>query len=108
MIEKLNKHTSKEQREKVYEFAPMRGLFVDLLDDAQMAALVQALGGTLDQQLSWMAAEGTNGGLVFAKVRQAPDDQLAKVSDRHPQGDQEGDQRRRLQAVRGDARRATR
>ena len=81
VIEKLNKHTSKDEREKVYEFAPMRGLFVDLLDDAQMAALVQALGGTLDQQLSWMAAEGTNGGLVFAKVRQAPDDQLAKVTD---------------------------
>ena len=81
VIEKLNKHTSKEEREKVYEFAPMRGLFVDLLGDAQMAALVQALGGTLDQQLSWMAAEGTNGGLVFAKVRQAPDDQLAKVTD---------------------------
>ena len=46
-----------------------------------MAALVQALGGTLDQQLSWMAAEGTNGGLVFAKVRQAPDDQLARVTE---------------------------
>ena len=28
-----------------------------------------------------MAAEGTNGALVFAKVRQAPDDQLAKVTD---------------------------
>jgi hypothetical protein len=81
VIEKLNKHTSKDEREKVYEFAPMRGLFVDLLGDAEMAALVQALGGTLDQQLSWMAAEGTNGGLVFAKVRQAPDDQLAKVTD---------------------------
>jgi hypothetical protein len=81
VIEKLNKHTSKEEREKVYEFAPMRGLFVDLLGDAEMAALVQALGGTLDQQLSWMAAEGTNGAFVFAKVRQAPDDQLAKVTD---------------------------
>jgi hypothetical protein len=80
VIEKLNKHTSKDEREKVYEFAPMRGLFVDLLGDAEMAALVQALGGTLDQQLSWMAAEGTNGAFVFAKVRQAPDDQLAKVT----------------------------
>src|SRR3954453_17716614 len=80
VVEKINK-TGKEEREEIYTFAPMRGLFVDLLGDAEMAALVQMLGGTLDQQLSWMAAEGTNGALVFPKVRQAPDDQLAKVTD---------------------------
>jgi hypothetical protein len=80
VTEKLNKHTSKDEREAVYRFGPMKGLFVELLDDGQMAALVQVLGGPLDKQLEWMAAEGTNGPLVFAKVRAAPDDQLAGVS----------------------------
>ena len=73
-----------------------------------MAALVQALGGTLDQQLSWMAAEGTNGGLVFAKVRQAPDDQLAKVTDVTRKAIKKEISERRLQALRRDARRAAR
>jgi hypothetical protein len=80
VVEKLNAHPTKAQREAVYKFAPMKQLFVELLDDGQMAALVQALGGTLDQQLEWMAAEGTNGPLVFEKVRRAPDDELAKVT----------------------------
>jgi hypothetical protein len=80
VVEKLNAHPTKTQREAVYKFAPMKGLFVELLDDGQMAALVQALGGTLDQKLEWMAAEGTNGPLVFEKVRRAPDDELAKVT----------------------------
>jgi hypothetical protein len=80
VVEKINK-AGKAEREELYTFAPMRGLFVKLLGDAEMAALVQMLGGTLDQQLSWMAAEGTNGSFVFAAVRRAPDDQLAKVTD---------------------------
>ena len=80
VIEKLNAHPTRAEREKVYEFAPMKGLFVELLGDGEMAALVQALGGTLDQKLSWMAAEGTNGPLVFEKIRAAPDEELAKVT----------------------------
>jgi len=80
VVEKLNAHPTRAEREKIYEFAPMKGLFVDLLGDGDMAALVHALGGTLDQKLSWMAAEGTNGPLVFEKVRAAPDDELAKVT----------------------------
>ena len=80
VVEKLNAHPTRAEREKIYEFAPMKGLFVDLLGDGEMAALVHALGGTLDQKLSWMAAEGSNGPLVFEKVRAAPDDELAKVT----------------------------
>jgi hypothetical protein len=80
VVDKLNAHPTRAEREQLYEFAPMKGLFVELLGDGEMAALVQALGGTLDQKLSWMAAEGTNGPLVFEKVRAAPDDELAKVT----------------------------
>jgi hypothetical protein len=80
VVEKLNAHPTRAERETVYTFPPMKGLFVKLLGDGEMAALVQALGGTLDQKLEWMAAEGTNGQLVFEKVRAAPDDELAKVT----------------------------
>lgn len=80
VVKKLNAHPTRTERETIYTFPPMKGLFVKLLGDGEMAALVQALGGTLDQKLEWMAAEGTNGPLVFEKVRAAPDDELAKVT----------------------------
>ena len=80
VVDKLNAHPTLKERETIYTFPPMKGLFVKLLGDEQMAQLVRALGGTLDQKLEWMAAEGTNGPLVFEKVRAAPDDELAKVT----------------------------
>jgi hypothetical protein len=45
----------------------------------EMSVLVGMLGGTLDQQLTWMASEGTNAGLVYPKVRIAPPDQLTNL-----------------------------
>ena len=80
VVEKLNAQTQLEQRQGVYKFEPMKPLFVDLLGDEQMAKLMRALGAPLDKALEWMAAEGTNGPLVFEKVRRAPDDELAKVT----------------------------
>ena len=80
VVEKLNAQTQLEQRQGVYKFEPMKPLFVDLLGDDQMAKLMRALGAPLDKALEWMAAEGTNGPLVFEKVRRAPDDELAKVT----------------------------
>jgi hypothetical protein len=54
--------------------------FEDKLNIGEMSVLVNMLGGTLDQKLRWMASKGTNGGLVFPKVRAAPADELAKVT----------------------------
>ena len=80
VVEKLNAQPQLEQRQGVYKFAPMKGLFVDLLGDDEMAQLMRALGAPLDKALEWMAEEGTNGAQVFEKVRRAPDDELAKVT----------------------------
>lgn len=57
----------------------MRRNFEKLLNDPEMSVLVGMLGGTLDQQLTWMASEGTNAGLVYPKVRIAPPDQLTNL-----------------------------
>jgi hypothetical protein len=80
VIEKINAHTDENERKRLYEFDFMRDLFVELLGDAEMAALVQMLGGTLDNKLAWMAAEGTNGQLVFSKVRAADEADLQTVT----------------------------
>jgi hypothetical protein len=80
VVDKLNAQPQLEQRQGVYKFAPMKGLFVDLLGNDQMAQLMRALGAPLDTALDWMAAEGTSGSQVFEKVRRAPDDELAKVT----------------------------
>ena len=68
-------------RERAFLFTKdyMRENFVSLLNNGEMAALVDMLHGTLDQKLGWMAAEGTNGNLVFPKVRAAPDPELRDV-----------------------------
>jgi len=80
VVDKLNAQPQLEQRQGVYKFAPMKGLFVDLLGNDEMAQLMRALGAPLDTALDWMAAEGTSGSQVFEKVRRAPDDELAKVT----------------------------
>jgi hypothetical protein len=80
VVDKLNAQPQLEQRQGVYKFAPMKGLFVDLLGNDEMAQLMRALGAPLDTALDWMAAEGTSGAQVFEKVRRAPDDELAKVT----------------------------
>ena len=80
VVEKLNAQPQLEQRQGVYKFAPMKGLFVDLLGNDEMAQLMRALGAPLDTALDWMAEEGTSGAQVFEKVRRAPDDELAKVT----------------------------
>jgi hypothetical protein len=80
VVDKLNAQPQLEQRQGVYKFAPMKGLFVDLLGNDEMAQLMRALGAPLDTALDWMAAEGTSGPQVFEKVRRAPDDELAKVT----------------------------
>jgi hypothetical protein len=80
VVQKLNAQPQLEQRQGVYKFAPMKGLFVDLLGNDEMAQLMRALGAPLDTALDWMAEEGTSGAQVFEKVRRAPDDELAKVT----------------------------
>ncbi len=54
----------------------MRDLFVDLLDNEQMAAAVRLLGGTVSQKLDWMIHEGTSGELVFPIIGLAPASEL--------------------------------
>jgi hypothetical protein len=68
-----------EQRVLIYSKDYMRRNFESLLNDPEMSVLVGMLGGTLDQQLTWMASEGTSAGLVYPKVRIAPPDQLSSV-----------------------------
>ena len=80
VVKKLNAQPQLEQRQGVYKFAPMKGLFVDLLGNDEMAMLMRALGAPLNTALEWMAEEGTSGAQVFEKVRRAPDDELAKVT----------------------------
>jgi hypothetical protein len=67
------------ERVFLYSQDYMRRNFEKLLNDPEMSVLVGMLGGTLDQQLTWMASEGTNAGLVYPKVRIAPPDQLSNL-----------------------------
>jgi len=69
------------QRVALYRLDYMREDFKRLLNLGEMAMMVDRLGGTLDQKLTWMASEGTNGGLVFPKVRRATVGELSKVTE---------------------------
>ncbi len=53
----------------------MRGNFVDLCTDTEMYVAVGHLGGTLDQRLRWMFAEGSNWRYVRQQLADAPPDQ---------------------------------
>jgi hypothetical protein len=80
VIAKFNATSDKAQKTALYPLDYMRKHFEDLLGDGEMAALVDMMGGTLDQKLTWMASEGTNGALVFPKVQQAPVGELKGVT----------------------------
>jgi hypothetical protein len=59
------------ERVALYD-SDLRAFFVKHCDDEEMAVTVILLGGTLIQQLSWMAAEGSRGDLVLDRVNAAP------------------------------------
>jgi len=61
------------QKVALYGNQSMRNFFVDVCDDAEMAEAVGLLGGTLLQQLRWMAAEGSNWALVRARLTAVAD-----------------------------------
>ena len=69
-----------DQRPAVYD-SDLRDLFVGGCNDEEMAVLVILLGGTLAQQLSWMAAEGSSAELVLDRVNAAPADQRPAIHD---------------------------
>ncbi|HEU5060910.1 MAG TPA: DUF4157 domain-containing protein [Kofleriaceae bacterium] len=60
-----------DERVALYD-SDLRDFFVSECDDQEMAEVVTLLGGTLVQQLSWMAAEGSSPELVLARVNAAP------------------------------------
>jgi hypothetical protein len=80
VVAKFNATTDPAQKTALYALDYMRKDFEDLLNNGEMAALVDMMGGTLDQKLTWMASEGTNGGLVLPKVQHAPAADLSGVS----------------------------
>ncbi len=55
----------------LYQYGDVRDFFVSVCNDKEMALAVGLLGGTLLQQLRWMKAEGSNCGLVKARIRAA-------------------------------------
>lgn len=61
------------QKVDLYAHRAMRNFFVDVCNDAEMAEAVGLLGGTLLQQLRWMAAEGSNWSLVRARLTAVAD-----------------------------------
>ena len=69
-----------DQRPAVYD-SDLREFFVKHCNDEEMAVVVILLGGTLVQQLSWMAAEGSNAELVLDRVNAAPADQRLAIHD---------------------------
>lgn len=57
----------------------MRDGFVDLIDNDEMADLVDILGGDLAWKLEWMQEEGTSWSLIRAKLDSAPADQRLAI-----------------------------
>jgi len=53
----------------------MRGNFVDVCNDMEMYVAVGHLGGTLEQRLRWMFAEGSNWRYVRQQISDAPPEQ---------------------------------
>jgi hypothetical protein len=68
------------QKVGLYPETYMRDLFVELLDNEEMAEAVGLLGGTVTQKLNWMIAEGTSGELVFPVIGLAPSSELYLTS----------------------------
>ena len=68
------------EKTDLYPLNDIRSFFIDVCDDDEMAVVVDLLGGVLNQKLAWMASEGTNGSLVFPKVRAASDADLRTVT----------------------------
>ena len=60
-----------DERVALYD-SDLRDFFVGECDNKEMAEVVTLLGGTLVQQLSWMAAEGSSPDLVLPRVNAAP------------------------------------
>ena len=60
-----------DERVSLYD-SDLRDFFVGECDNKEMAEVVTLLGGTLVQQLSWMAAEGSSPELVLPRVNAAP------------------------------------
>jgi hypothetical protein len=65
--------TDAPQKLALYDNTDMREFFVDVCNDAEMAEAVALLGGTLQQQLTWMQAEGSNWRLVKARIQATTD-----------------------------------
>ncbi len=61
------------ERVSLYGLDYIRDFFVDLVGDDGMAAMVDLIGGTLNQRLLWMAVEDTNYRAVAERIRKASD-----------------------------------
>ena len=61
------------ERIKLYRLDYIRDFFVGLVGDDGMAAMVDVIGGTLNDRLNWMAVEDTNYRAVADRIRKASD-----------------------------------
>lgn len=68
-----------ELRPAIYRKDYLRDFFVDLCDNDEMAAMVDLIGGTLNDKLKWMAAEGTSFDAVATRIRAASADEVKNV-----------------------------
>ncbi len=72
--------TDDTQKQAIREDEGMKGYFVDLCNDEEMAEAVDLLGGDLAFKLDWMREEGTNWQLVREKLAATTDeDQLEAI-----------------------------
>ena len=61
------------ERIRLYRLDYIRDFFVGLVGDDGMAAMVDVIGGTLNDRLNWMAVEDTNYRAVADRIRKASD-----------------------------------
>jgi hypothetical protein len=71
---------SPDKRPAIYKYDYLRDFFADLVGDQGMAQMVDLIGGTLNDRLSWMAYEDTNYAAVADRIRLASDTDYKTVS----------------------------
>ena len=76
---KITATTNAGQKSILYGNSDMKNFFIGLCTNETMTEAVKLLGGTLNQKLSWMAAEGTSIEYVGDVIRNTAKSELAAV-----------------------------
>lgn len=79
MYEKVLRTPNERERRAVYYSNDLLGYFVEVGGDAEMADLVEALGGPLGFKMRWVLAEGTDDELMARLLRQSPAAEIRTV-----------------------------